>query len=171
MKTEIASEVGKHAFEVAGLGLAPFRFVGASENVITHPDGTQQAGGCCAYCYTGIRLECRVVSADNKSFVVGCNCIAKVGDTGLLKAYKTSPDFRRHQAKLRAVKAKAVFDALTALIASKKEEFSAKPHPYGFVDRVTGTPMTYLDYINYQFDRCGAAGRAAMLKAMQKAAA
>lgn len=171
MKTENIAEVGKHAFEVAGLGAAPFRFVGMSENAITHPDGTTQAGGCCAYCYTGIRFECRVVSADNKSFVVGSNCIAKVGDTGLLKAYKTSPDFRRHQAKLRAVKAKAVFETLSALIASKKEEFAAKPHPYGFVDRVTGTPMTYLDYINYSFDRCGAAGRAGMLKAMQKGAA
>ena len=168
MKTEIASEVGKHAFEIAGLGLAPFRFVGASQNVITYPDGTQQAGGTCAYCSTGIRLECRVVSADNKKFVVGCNCIEKVGDRGLLKAYKTSPEFRAHQRALAWKKAERVLETLKELIAAHSAALASKPHPRGFLDRQTGAPLTLLDYVQWMFDHSGASGRASLLKFIQK---
>ena len=49
-KTDNAANVGKHKFELAGLGMAPFRFIGASENAITYPDGTTKAVGSCDYC-------------------------------------------------------------------------------------------------------------------------
>lgn len=159
MKTDIAEHAGKHAFEVAGLGKAPFRFVGASDNVITYPDGTQKAGGTCDYCSTGIRLECRCVSADGKTFVVGCNCIAKVGDAGLLKAYKQSPEFRAHQRQLRWKAAEAIRVQLSELIAANKERLTAMPHPMGFTDRKTGTPLTALEYAEWNFNNCGAKGR------------
>lgn len=169
MKTEIASEVGKHAFELAGLGLAPFRFVGMSENVICYPDGSQQAGGTCDYCSTGIRFECRVASADGKSFKVGCNCIAKVGDLGLMKAYKSSPEFRAHQRQLRHAKAVSVTAELKVICAQHEAEFKAQVHPYGFIDRKTGVAMTYWDYLEYSLWRsCGDAGRASWLKTLRK---
>ena len=161
MKTEIAEQVGKHAFEVAGLGRAPFRFVGASENVITYPDGTQKAGGTCDYCGTGIRIECRVQSADSKSFVVGCNCIAKVGDTGLMQAYKSSPEFRAKQREIRNAKSKGIASELERLINQQAEKLSQKPHPQGFTDRVTGKPLTALDEAQWMFAHCGDAGRLA----------
>lgn len=164
MKTENANEVGRHAFETAGLGIAPFRFVGTSENVIVHPDGTQQAGGTCDYCYTGIRLECQVVSADGKRFKVGCNCIAKVGDAGLLKAYKQSPEFRAYQRKLRALRDAAVSKELEQILATHGDCFATFPHPYKFTDRETGMPLTYLDYVNYSLRSCGAAGRLSWVK-------
>jgi hypothetical protein len=168
MKTENAADVGKHAFEIAGLGLAPFRFVGMSENVISYPDGTQQAGGSCDYCSTGIRFECVIVSKDGKRSKVGCNCIAKVGDAGLLKAYKTSPEFRAHARALRFKKAEAVRIALIDFIAGNRSQLKAQPHSRGFVDRQTGAPLTRLDEINWQFDHCGAAGRASLLKSLTK---
>ena len=164
MKTDIKENVGKHAFEVAGLGLAPFLFVGASENVITYPDGTQQAGGSCDYCGTGIRLECHVKSADGKAFKVGCNCISKVGDTGLLKAYKNSAEFRAIQRKNKAAKNAIIFKELKALIATLAPKLAATPHPRGFTDRQTGAPLTALDNIQWLFDHSGATGRASLLK-------
>lgn len=68
-----------HPFETAGLGQAPFRCVGISEAVFTLPDGSSQAGGCCDYCYTGIRYEFHIESADQRTFKVGCDCVRKTG--------------------------------------------------------------------------------------------
>jgi hypothetical protein len=161
MKTENEAHVGKHAFEVAGLGLAPFRFVGASENVITYPDGTQQAGGTCDYCYTGIRLECHVLSADGKKFKVGCNCIEKVGDKGLLRAYKNSPEFRLRQRELRA-KREAAKEATAAA-----ELELVRP---AFVERAVNFPhpslngKTLLDYFNWTISNRGQRAALALVK-------
>lgn len=167
MKTEILENVGMHAFEVAGLGKAPFRFVGADEKFITYPDGSTQAAGSCDYCGTGIRLQCYVQSADGKRFKVGCNCIEKVGDTGLLKAYKTSPTYRAKQSALRANRAAAVRVELLAKRDAMAPILSANPHPRGFTDRETGKPMTELDYVNWMIDHCGTAGSKALLKWLQ----
>lgn len=168
MKTDTVANVGKHAFEVAGLGAAPFRFVGMSENYITYPDGTTQAGGCCDYCFTGIRYECHCVSSDGKRFKVGCDCIAKVGDEGLLKAYKNSPELRAHKRALAAAKDARVKLEISSLLAQHSEAFAAQPHSRGFVDRSTGKPMTRLDEINWCFDHCGASGRARNLKWLKR---
>ena len=168
MKTENAALVGKHAFEAAGLGLAPFRFVGMSENIITYPDGTTKAGGSCDYCGTGIRYQCAIVSTDGKRAVVGCECIRKVGDTGLLKAYEQSPELRAHKRKLAWEKAQRVAAELETLIATNSARLSAMPHPYGFTDRATGQPLTRLDSVKWLFSRSGAAGRASLLKGLKK---
>lgn len=167
MKTDIVQNVGKHAFEIAGLGIAPFSFVGASENVITYPDGTQKAGGSCDYCGTGIRTECHVKSSDGKLFKVGCNCIEKVGDTGLLKAYKSSPEFRAKQRQIRIEKDKAVSTELAGLMNRNESTLKAMPHPYGFVNRETGLPMTRFDYVSYSIGCCGASGRKSLLKKLK----
>lgn len=167
MKTDCVENVGKHAFEVAGLGLAPFRFVGASENRITYPDGTTQAGGSCDYCGTGIALECHILSADGQKHKVGCNCIAKVGDEGLLKAYKTSPQFRAIQRETRRVKAAADLAALKSLIQSQCEALKSAPHPGGFTDRKTGQPLTKLDWANWMLNHCGASGIGQVLRRLK----
>ncbi len=171
MKTENTNQVGKHAFEVSGLGLAPFRFVGMSENAVSYPDGTSKAGGSCDYCGTGIRFECHIVSSDNVSSKVGCECIRKVGDAGLLQAYKASPEFRAHQRALRWEKAKSVTAELTALLESRRALLESQPHPRGFADRQTGKPLTAWDDVQWYFSRCGAAGRARWLKQLKAAPA
>lgn len=168
VKTDNPADVGRHAFEVAGLGLAPFRFVGATENAITYPDGTTKAGGTCDYCGTGIRLECHVQSADGKRFKVGCNCIDKVGDKGLLAAYKSSPEFRQHQRELRYAKSAAQREAALALLNANREALSAKPHPHGFINRETGDPLTFVDYAEWMLDHAGANACAGLLKFIPK---
>jgi hypothetical protein len=66
-----------HPFELAGLGLAPFRFAGYRENV--HKCGDHvKAGGSCDYCGTGIRYECFIQSHDGKIFKVGTDCVLKL---------------------------------------------------------------------------------------------
>lgn len=171
MRTENAANVGRHAFEVAGLGIAPFRFIGASENVITYPDGTQKAGGTCDYCGTGIRTECLVRSSDGKLSKVGCNCIAKVGDAGLLKAYKTSPEYRAKQREIRAAKSAAVLAEFKSCLETLGAKLATLPHPQSFTDRKTGQPLTALDWARWMFEHCGASARASVLKTIKRIAA
>lgn len=98
--------VRAHPWELAGLGRAPFRYVGMYENLFRMPDGSAKAGGTCDYCGTGIRYCFKCVSADDKAFVVGCDCIARchlpaeriVGETEkALKEFK-----RKARAEARA---------------------------------------------------------------------
>lgn len=168
MKTDNASDVGLHVFERAGLGKAPFRFVGFRLNVITYPDGTSKAGGSCDYCGTGIANECQIKSADGKLFKVGCDCVMKTGDAGLLQAYKTSPDVRRHAAQLRQAKDKRNTAELARLIAENRDLLASMPHPRGFTDRQTGKPLTALDQYEWLQKNCGAAGRASTVKELSK---
>lgn len=76
-----------HPFERAGLGLAPFRFVGMEHRVgpLLLADGTQvgapgQPMGSCAFCGQGIAYCCQIESADGKRFIVGCDCVRKVSE-------------------------------------------------------------------------------------------
>lgn len=167
-KTDIAENVGKHAFEVAGLGKAPFRFVGFSVNVITYPDGSSKAGSSCDYCGTGIANECHIRSSDGKTFKVGCDCIRKVDDAGLLKAYASSPQVRAHKRELEAAKAKAVRAEAVALIEANMTTLSSQPHPKGFIDyRNSGKPMTRLDDVKFWLNS-GRAGAKQVLKELRR---
>jgi len=169
-KTDNPEHVGKHRFELAGLGKAPFTFTGMSENVITHADGSSQAGGCCDYCFTGIRYECHCQSSDGRRFKVGCDCIAKVGDEGLLRAYKNSPELRAHKRKLAAAKDAKVTAEIAELIMANKGAWSTQPHSRGFKDRKTGALLTLLDEVNWYAQHCGASGRASTLKWLRRIA-
>ncbi len=170
-KTDNASLVGVHKFEAAGLGKAPFRFMGTSENVVTvgvGADAYTKAGGSCDYCGSGIRTEFHLKSADGKTFKVGCNCIEKAGDEGVLKAYKQSPEYRQKMREARSKKAAAVQVELMALIEAKRAQFATMPHPHGFTDRKTGAALTFMDQVQWMLDHCGAAGRASLLKGLKK---
>lgn len=161
-----------HKFEVAGLGKAPFRFVGLTQNVfIAHPGATPRAGGSCDYCGTGIMDECHIISADGKKSKVGTSCIAKVGDHGLMKRIKLSPEWqaanRAKNAKLREkrqAKAKIVVDQLHQAIQANCKALAEMPHPNGFIDRKTGAALTALDYYLWMQAHCGDTGRAALLR-------
>lgn len=78
-----------HKFESAGLGQAPFRYVGYQE--ITYqacPGAPVVAGGSCDYCGACIRDAFFIESADHKKFKVGSDCIYKIGDAGLVDTVK-----------------------------------------------------------------------------------
>jgi hypothetical protein len=87
-----------HVFERAGLGKAPFRCVGVEVRRGPMPlldaQGRETGGfvgspgqplGVCDYCGTCI-AECFLIrAADDKLFIVGCDCVRKTGDAGLRK--------------------------------------------------------------------------------------
>jgi len=154
MKTDKRELVGKHAFEVAGLGKAPFKFIGVNENRLK----SGQPGGTCGYCWNGILYEYRIVSYDGKVSSVGCNCIEKVGDKGLIKAYKQSPEYRkmvRDSTKRRGQRAKEEIESLLGG-AGVKEMLVSFPHPYG-IER-DGAKLTMMDYVNFSLHSCGPSG-------------
>lgn len=88
-----------HCFEAAGLGKAPFRYVGIvhqeisyGQRVIGSAGGvaiTTKPGGTCDYCGTYIVNMFTIESADGNRFKVGCDCIEKTGDAGLMKKVKS----------------------------------------------------------------------------------
>lgn len=119
MSTEV------HCFEKAGLGIAPFYCVGlasipsaslASQNVEAYNNALRdlpQGIGCgsCCYCGTAIIHNFIIKSSDNRRFVVGCDCVAKTGDLGLVKQVRAE--------RLRVVQARR--EASRSLKRSERE--------------------------------------------------
>jgi len=83
----------EHVFETAGLGKAPFTFVGMYvsrgpirtelNGVVCEVGYAGQPMGTCEYCGNGIANCFQIKSADGKSFIVGSECVMKTGDNGL----------------------------------------------------------------------------------------
>lgn len=70
-----------HLFEKAGLGEAPYDYLGCED--------TGKSSTSCQFCHTGIRYKFHLQSKDGKRFFVGSDCIYKSGDHGLTKIAKT----------------------------------------------------------------------------------
>ncbi len=86
-----------HPFERAGLGLAPFRCVGYTKAVFqAFPGAPIQAGSSCDYCATSIMHTYQIVSVDNRTFKVGCDCV--------LKTSKTKEEWEAWRASLREMR-------------------------------------------------------------------
>lgn len=139
-KSDNPALIGKHVFEVSGCGKAPFHFVGYF-----------YGGGTCDHCGTGIVHNYAVRDAEGKEFKVGCVCIDKTGDYGLIHAYKTSPEYR---AMIKA-KAKAKDEAI-------REEF--KVLMADGENRLKLIELGELSRIEFVWPRCGASGRKKWLK-------
>lgn len=171
VRTDNPEEVGLHVFEKAGLGKAPFRCVGVTEKVgpITMPDGTQigspgQPMGCCDYCGTGIK-DCYVIqSSDKKQFVVGCDCVARTGDAGLIKSYKNLPEVRAFNKAKRDALNDRKRNELATIMAERAEDLKAILLPPNY----KGVIESQYDYLVRVIPMCGAAGRASYLKLIKK---
>jgi len=105
-----------HKFELAGLGKAPFRCVGMAQipsaSLAEHnPEGynnmmkmvpSAYRCGTCSYCGQAI-MHCYLIdSADGNKFSVGCECVRKTGDAGLVnkqKALKRQADAEKRRQK------------------------------------------------------------------------
>jgi len=138
---KIGASVVVHKFEAAGLGKAPFRFTGQVE---------EQHGSSCDYCGTALRYEFWVESADGRKFKVGCDCIRKTGDQGLIKCLSTAAwqieEIKRERAQEAKERKVAEQKAtLQAQIRAISETLASQPHPYPHPDH-PGT--TLLDYVN-----------------------
>lgn len=91
-----------HVFEKSGLGRAPFRCVGlvsipSTSLAGSNPDAYNNAMrslpsgigvGSCGYCGTALMHNFIIESADDRRFVVGCDCVSRTGDAGLVKQVK-----------------------------------------------------------------------------------
>jgi hypothetical protein len=167
-----------HPFERAGLGKAPFRYLGCRRLVgplrFAQADGTVlevgaegQPMGTCSFCSQGI-AECHSVkSADGKRFTVGCDCIARIhGDerTPLRSAAEAASRKLRNAAAKARRDAKATTEQveLAALLADEaaRAKLAALPGPkFG----------TMLEHAEFMATRAGATGRAKALKAVKAA--
>lgn len=159
-----------HIFERAGLGKAPFRFVGMTEMVITYPDGSSKAGGTCDYCGAGIRYAFHCESTDGNKFAVGCDCIHKIGDRGLIKQIsRVEREMRDAKNKIaRERKAARKADRIEAAIKTLptvRGILAEQPHPFkGFADE----GKTLLDYVRFCLDNSAGERAAAIIEAAAK---
>ncbi len=167
-KTDNQAHVGMHVFERAGLGKAPFRCVGAHEEYITHPDGTTQASGSCQFCGMGIRNVFMIRGADGKMFKVGSDCVARTGDEGLIKSYKTHPAVRqlnRDKAQARDDRVVAEWNTLISdsTTITKLSAIMVPGRPW-----IAGEQVTLLESMDRLWNMCGAVGRNRTLKTLKR---
>lgn len=127
-----------HVFETAGLGQAPFQFIGCEERrgpeLITMPDGVVmecgapgQPMGTCDYCGQGIAICCNIQSADGKRFMVGTDCVRKTGDSGLKRVVASVINERRKEAR-HAREDTRIKDA-SARLPRIADAIKSQPHP------------------------------------------
>lgn len=149
-----------HVWERARLGRAPFRFVGMTERVLRHPDGTLQPSGCCDYCGTGIRYCFRIRSADGQEFEVGSDCVDRLGDERLVAVVMSEERRRRNNAarERRRVKRQAEEVERAAERDARMPEYrdalaalESRPHPHAYY---AAQGKTLADYFRY-FERDG----------------
>jgi hypothetical protein len=151
-----------HKFELAGLGKAPFRIVGAYvskfQAVPGDPNCPIQPGTSCDYCGQGIMNVVRVRGADGKEFKVGYDCAGKVGDAGLKKALAP------HLTKLKNTLADDRIAATRTALADEatRAKLAALPHPKGFESK------TLLDWCEWMLRHSGRAGSIRVCREVEK---
>jgi hypothetical protein len=168
-----------HPFQKAGLGLAPFRYIGVKHQdisygqaVIGHIGGvpiTTKPGGTCDACGTYIVDMYRIRSADGRESVVGCDCIKKVGykveslpklKADLKKAAKAKRAVAKGKEEVRIEAARDAFQSAPAM-------FTDKPHPTKFRAE---QGASFRDYVEWMLIHAGHSGRFSMAKLIEKAA-
>jgi hypothetical protein len=158
-----------HVFERAGLGKAPFRFVGAVAQDIGHGvryldrsmNLTTKPGGTCAFCGQYILNMYDVESADGRRFHVGSDCILRTGSAGLIKAVnKAVAKLRREQ---RQARERANGAEMVALLADERVRatLATQSHPNAYrADK----GESLLDWADWMAQHGGAKACASVLK-------
>lgn len=108
-----------HPFELAGLGVAPFRFVGWHESKFQAcPGAPVKAGSSCDFCAQSIMIVCVIEDAHGRRFKVGCDCARKAGGAKLVaRVEKAMTEREREIRKARSEKAKAARRGKPASVA------------------------------------------------------
>ena len=136
-----------HPFEKAGLGKAPFRYIGSEVKIgpIKLADGITIVGspgqpmGTCDYCGMGISVCYTIESVDGERFVVGSTCVNKLyrasNQTASQLAYdpvyqQIKADKRDRDRKLRHEREAAKIKAGKEWAESHRSELEAMPNPY-----------------------------------------
>jgi len=114
-KDAITSTQRVHAFEAAGLGKAPFKYTGYEP----------VKGSTCQFCGTAIKNKFYITSSDGRTSWVGCNCIEKSGDDGLISVvHRVKAELA---AQIRKDKVKAVMDEYTHILATRVADMQSLP--------------------------------------------
>lgn len=151
-----------HPFEKAGLGIAPFRFIGMARKVgpirtelgngITLESGSPgQPMGTCRYCGQGIAYCYEIKSADGKTFEVGSDCVNKLSresnekrDPVIAainrKAREVKNQVRHAREKKKQIEAQALFEA-------NHTRFEKMPHPNKYFADQGKTMLDYFKYV------------------------
>jgi hypothetical protein len=152
-----------HPFQAAGLGLAPFRFVGVTENMWSPcPGVAAKPGGSCDYCSASIRYEFHIEGADGSHFKVGCDCVMKIrrADNMLVSAVEAAERKLKRAAAAERTKARQASDANPSI----RERLAGEPHPL-FKDG-----RTLADYVDWLRSNAGNSGRLRAAKFVNNAA-
>lgn len=168
----IAEERRVHKFERAGLGHAPFYYLGTETKTFqAAPGEPHRPGSSCDYCSTAIAIVHRIRGSGpgDQPFKVGSDCVLKMGDAGLRVAVESAE--RTMNRKKRAARQRAVVDEVRALLdrAEVCATLAAQPHPRGFRDRDTGA-LTLLDWAEWMMANAGTRGRAAVRAEIRRVA-
>lgn len=171
------TEQVKHVFEAAGLGIAPFSFVGVEtrrgpikmmqlaydgKTMIEVDVGAPgQPMGTCDYCGTGI-ADCYMIrSADGKNSIVGCECVSKTGDRGLKIAIeRAKKELNREK---NAAKKNANIENLRSLLSDDSivSSLLAIAHPS---EKMAARGFSRLDWAHFMLEQAGDAGRRTAIK-------
>ena len=111
-----------HPFEMSGLGLAPFRFVGVwtqptidegGNNIEAYNLDMRHKPECCqfmcAHCGTAIMVHCIIENSAGKRYAVGQDCIRKndaegCADEALIAVKQRERDMRREKSEAKRVR-------------------------------------------------------------------
>lgn len=169
-------DIKLHPFERAGLGKAPFRYVGMAAQDLCYGQAilnraeyeqtgvsvTTKPGGTCAYCGTYIVSMFNIRSGDGRVFHVGSDCVEKTGDAKLAAAVKLEK--RAADKAKREARATMVKDQLTAMLADDSARAKlAQSYHEDYPSR------TLLDWADWMLAHAGATGRSKTLKAVKAA--
>ena len=171
----MTAQTTMHCFEAAGLGKAPFRYLGMEyqeisygQRVIGSAGGIQvttKPGSTCDFCGTYIVNIFNVGSSDGKKFKVGCECIRKTDDSGLIRAVdadvkKMEREKRKVKKEAKVQKDKAICETLlsTPAIRAKLSE-QKHPSPY-----FASEGKTLLDWAKWMMENRNFASLAGTLR-------
>lgn len=157
-----------HPFEAAGLGKAPFHFVGMRENWHVSAPGSlmahRQPGGTCAYCCNGIAYEYWVADNQGARFAVGCDCASKIDAQLSIEIEKIERARKEEAAKARKASMLASLDEALA-DDSICDILTAQPHPKEWA---AAQGMTRLDWADWMRANAGAKGRSEVLRYIKR---
>jgi hypothetical protein len=179
METNTETTTQVHKFERAGLGKAPFRFVGMIEQDLCYGQAilnraeyektgimvTTAPGGSCDYCGQYIVHMFQIKSADGKTFKVGSDCVAKTGDVGLVRRVKKIVSERTAAAR-KARDAQKITDGIAMLARPEVQALLAsRPSPNTYRAE---KGETLADHVAWFMKNAGTSGRLHTIKQVTK---
>ncbi len=164
------NDTAQHKFEAAGLGKAPFRVVGFEVKKFQACQGAPiQAGASCDFCATSIMNVYWVKGSglnDNR-FKVGCDCVEKTGDRGLIRRAKNASSEHKAAAS-RAAKESRVKRLYTLLtMDAVVEALEGDPHPMSWR---ADEGDTRVDWATWMLRHSGMAGKTKLASYVEKVA-